>query len=313
MNAAQLIKRTVTTSVQRVSAGRVNSNRNGNCGCPSKAGGAHQAHQTQFSAKAQMLMMMMSMMNQLMGGSFGQLMNSLNPNQGQMVGMNNNHPGFGQSGFNPGFQMTGHQPQGGYGVGGARSGANVGGMQMNPNAPRVAPGQVKEMKAGETVRGANGSQVNWGEDGSVNIGYKGKDGKLKRIHVKDGMMSLDGGKPVKLENTGQFLKLPNGDVVGIGNTQHNGKKQMVRVAVSDGTAQVPTSPPRASNIYDISQMEHKQTTMQGGGINMNFSAGSFQTPMGTANFMNASISAFAGVPVTQSFFGPQMMNLVGVK
>ena len=167
------------------------------------------------------------------------------------------------------------------------------------------------MKAGQTARGANGSLVKWGKDGNVTIDYKDPNGKAKNVSVKNGMISFDGGKPQKLENTGQLLKLPNGDVVGLGNNPGPNGKNLVRVVVADNAKNIKTEPANATNVYDVDMMRKQQTTMEGGGISINMNSGSYATPWGMSNYMNTSISAFTGVPVTRTIFGDQLMKLTG--
>lgn len=242
----------------------------------------------QLSSKAQMMMTMLSLMSAFMGGDLGQLMNMLSPQQGRGT--------LPASPQNPGF-----------GTGRAAGRAAVGAL------PQAKPGEVKEMKAGQVARGANGSVVKWGKDGLVDIGYKDRDGRPKNIQFKNGMISLDGGPPQKLDNTGQFLKLPNGDVVGLGhNPKQDGSKDLVRVALSDSVDNVPVNPKGASNVYQVGLNEFSETRNEGVGISLNLSQGSFSTPHGGASFMNASISAFTGVPVTRNF-SEQFLRFSGVR
>lgn len=266
------------------------------CNSNSAAGGG-----IQLSAKAQMMMTMLSMMSSLMSGGFGQMMNMLGglPGQGnqggQMQGMPMCNPGFGQ-------------PRGAC----ANQGANQMSSVNGANASQVAPGQVKELKAGETTRGANGTLLKWGEGGNVDMSYKDQNGQTKNVQVKNGMISFDGGAPQKLENVGQLLKLPNGDVVGIGNNPNSGNGNPVRVVMADKVENVKTEPASATNIYQVDEMQRRQTTMEGGGVSLNVNAGSFHSQFGETHYANASLNVFLGQPVTRCF-SELMMNLVGSK
>jgi hypothetical protein len=255
----------------------------------------------QFSSKAQMIMTMLSMMNSLVSGDFGQMMNLLNGMNGQQMPQ-----GYGPvqtTGGRPG-QLPSEVPTFGTRVRGAQGpGATI---------PGTAPGQVKEMKVGQTAKGANGSVVKWGQDGTVTVDYQDKNGHNKHISVKDGMMSLDGGQPRKLENTGQLIEIPNGDVVGLGNNPGPRGKDLVRVVVADDVKKVRTEPASATNIYKVGHLEQKRTSLEGGGISLDVKMGSYGTPFGGASYLQASLSAFAGFPVTRSSFLP-MMSLVGSK
>lgn len=240
-----------------------------------------------LSAEALTGMRLPALAGGMMGGEFGQLMALMrqgNGAGGQVVEAS--CPGFGERG------VAGSAGEAGY---------------------NVSRGQIQELKEGETVRGANGTQLTWGKGDNVDIKYKDRSGQTKTISVKDGMISFDGGKPQKLENTGQLLKLPNGDVVGLGNQSTNGGgKDLCRVVMADSADKIACNPPQATNIYDVEQMEHHQTGMQGGGISMSFNMASFDTPMGTANFASATMRVFLGRPVTRTFT-EQLMSLTGVK
>lgn len=269
---------------------------NGNSGFPGSG--------LMLSSKAQMMMAMMSMFNSMLSGNFGGLMNMLNGFQGVQ------HPGA----CGNANQGGGFVPAGNPGFGQPRAAqAGPASALNNPNVPGVAPGQVKEMKAGETVRGAHGSVTTWNPDGKVTVDYKDPNGQAKHIDVKDGMVSFDGGQPQKLENVGQLLKLPNGDVVGLGNNPGPNGKQLVRVVMADDVNKIKTEPASATNIYDVNMMQQQQTRMEGGGYSMNVNAGSVSTPWGQSNYMNASMSYFMGVPVTHTLYGDQMMAFNGVK
>ena len=233
--------------------------------------------------------MLMGMLGSLMNGALGQL------NAGQM-GMPMTNPGFGENGVRAG----GCSP-------------NCSSSASAVDAPKVAAGQTKELKEGETVRGANGTLLTWGQGDNVDVKYKDKNGQTKTISVKDGMISFDGGTPKKLENTGQLLRLPNGDVIGLGNQQTaNGGKDLCRVVMADNTDKVACSPPSATNIYDVEQLERRYTSMEGGGISMNVRSASFQTPYGMANFASTSLNVFLGHPVTR-VYSEQLLRLTGAK
>lgn len=248
----------------------------------------------QLSFQAQRLMMVCGMMNAIMTGQFGQLMTMLG-------GQNGNFTANGPAGAVP--------ARGGFGEPGC--GACAGPKAAESNAPKVAAGEVKELKAGEEVRGANGTVLKWGQDGNVDIRYKDQNGQEKTINVKDGMITMDGGRPQKLENVGQLLKLPNGDVVGVGNNPRDGGgKELCRVVMADNADKVKCEPANATNVYDIRELEHRRTTMEGGGISMNFRSASFATPNGMMNFTNLNISQFLGHPVTR-VFTEQLMSQSG--
>lgn len=236
-----------------------------------------------------MMMQMSRMMNSLMGGGFGQLMNMFGPGFNGCASLRAGNPGFGQT------RGTSSRPA-------------VNGQ----NAAQATRGQARELKAGETVRGANGSLVRWGQDGNVDITYKDQNGQNKNINVKNGMISFDGGKPRKLENTGQLLKLPNGDVVGLGNNPQAQGQKLCRVVMADNVDQVKTEPASATNIYDVSEMQRRQTSMHGGGVSFNYSQGISSTPWGLHNYASASLSVFRGIPITTSWT-EQLMQLVGAK
>lgn len=231
-----------------------------------------------FSPQAQILMERFSLMNQLRMGDFGQLMNQLTPPNRRHQHRPPSPPSFGST-----------------------------------SAPGIRKGQSRELKAGGAVRGANGTLVKRGKNNVVSISYKDKHGKKRTLEVRDGMLSLDGGKPQKLSNRGQFLKLPNGDVVAIGNAEgKGGKKQLTRVAVSDRVDAIKTDEAGKSNIYDVTQMERQQIRHQGGGVSLQLNAGSYATPFGQAGFLNANITAFAGIPVLHRAI-EQSLHLTGAR
>ena len=180
------------------------------------------------------------------------------------------------------------------------------------NASPAAPGQARELKSGETVRGANGSLVKWSKDGNLDITYKDRNGRNKNINVKNGMIRIDGGRPRKLENTGQLLKLPNGDVVGLGNNPQAKGQKLCRVVMADGVNQIKTEPASATNVYDIGEMERKQTRTEGGGISLNYSQTAECTPWGMQSYASANLSVFLGHPVTRRWT-ETVMDLTGVK
>lgn len=263
----------------------------------------------QLSSKAQMMMAMMGMFNSLLSGSFGQLMNMLG--------------GFQPSGTAPfppnggGFLPSGHP-----GFGDTRSATPNAGQSAsaqntkalrNANIPQVAPGDVKEMKPGETVRGANGSVITWHQDGTVTVNYQDKNGQSKDILFKDGMISFDGGPPQKLENTGHILKLPNGDVFGLGHNPGPDGKKLVRVVMADNVDKIRTEPANATNIYEVEMLQRQQTVMQGGGYSINLNAGSYMTPWGIGGFLNANIIAMPTYMVNQTIYGDQYTRYVGMK
>lgn len=233
--------------------------------------------------------MLMGMFGSLLGG----LMNGLGAGQHPMAMEN---PGFGDKTRRADSSRTRKIP-----------------MSQDASAPKVAPGQTKELKEGETVRGANGTLLTWGQGDKVDVKYKDKNGQTKTISVKDGMISFDGGAPKKLENTGQLLKLPNGDVIGLGNQNSaNGGKDLCRVVMADNTDKVACSPPSATNIYDVEELERRYTSMEGGRISMNVTSASIPTPYGMANFASANIDVFLGHPVTRAY-SEQLMRLTGAK
>lgn len=256
-------------------------------GCGNPCDGQLQQNSCSLSAEALAGMRLPSLVGMMMGGDFGQLMALMGQGNGSgCQAVDASCPEFGKGG------VAGPPTESGC---------------------KVSPGQTRELKEGETVRGANGTQLTWGKGDNVDIKYKDKTGQTKTIKVKDGMISFDGGKPQKLENTGQLLKLPNGDVIGLGNQNtSDGGKDLCRVVMADSTDKVACNPPQATNIYDVEQMEHRQTSMQGGGISMSLNTARFDTPMGTASFASASMQVFLGHPVTRTFT-EQLMSLAGAK
>lgn len=261
----------------------------------------------QLSSKAQMMMAMMGMMSAMMTGDFGQLMQMMNGMNGQQMPQ-----GYGQVPTQGGPQGV---PAGRPSFGGPRRTRAVRNAQAlnGANIPGMSPGQVKEMEPGQTAKGANGSVVQWGQDGTVNVSYRDKNGRQKQLSVKDGMITMDGQPPKKLENVGQLLKLPNGDVVGLGNNPGPNGKSLVRVVMSDNANHIKCEPASATNIYDIASMDPKETRYEGGGVSVNMNAGAYNTPMGSGSYMNFSISQFLGTPVTRLIPGPTTMAFGGVK
>lgn len=271
-------------------------------------------HGIQLSSRAQMLMAMMSIMNAMMSGDCGSLMNMLNGFNGmQMPGRGGPVPN--QLGQIPaGYPSFGQRGGGTQSAGPRRTGGPQAAAFGGADAPRMAKGEVKELKAGQTARGANGTVVKWGQDGKVGIDYLDKNGQKRHIDVKNGMMSIDGGKPIKLENVGQLLKLPNGDVVGIGNNPNGPEgKKMCRVVMSDSVDNIKTEPASATNIYEIEQLQQKQTCREGGGFSFNLNAGSYSTPFGSGSFMNANFSLHPGILVNRTLLGDPTLHFAGVK
>lgn len=256
---------------------------------------------TQLSLQARQLMTVVSMMNAVVNGRFGQLMGLL----GSPLSFN------GSANFAHAVPAGAVPARRGFGESVCRGCA--GAERAQSNAPQVGAGQSKELKAGEEVRGANGTVLRWGKDGNVDISYKDRNGQEKTINVKDGMLTMDGGRPQKLENVGQMLKLPNGDVVGIGNNpSDSGGKVLCRVVMADQADKIACEPAHATNVYDIQELEQRQTHMQGGGISMNFNSISFATPNGMMNLSSFSINEFLGHPVTR-VFTEQQMKLTGTR
>lgn len=266
--------------------------------CPSVPCNGNAGGGIQLSSKAMMMMTMMGLMSSLMSGDFGSLMRMLSPqNQSAMPMMNPNvNPGFGQS--RSAQSMNGPQQP-----------APVDGSSAAP----VGKGQVREMKPGETVRGANGTLLKWGQGGNVEMSYKDRNGQDKHVSVKDGMISFDGGQPQKLENVGQLLKLPNGDVVGIGNNPQAQGQKLVRVVMADNPQAIACEPANATNVYEIEAMQRKHTTYDGTAINVNVNAGSYCNPWGgQTNYMNTSINMFMGLPVDH-YTTEQLFRQIGVR
>jgi hypothetical protein len=285
----------------------------------------------QLSSKAQMLMRFMGMMGQLMGGPFGELMSGLGvggpgaQNQGQMQPFSNNHPGFGQprNGMSPGNNLQqalnratrpgNYNPaprRGAFNAMNSLLGPRPGSLSrvakratasMNANAPQAPRGKATEMKAGQTMKAPNGSLVSWGKNGNVGIKYKDPNGQMRTVDVKDGMLRMDGGKPMKLENVGQLLKLPNGDVIGLGNNPQGPKgKQLCRVVMADNADQIKTDPASATNIYDIKNMQHTQTSVVPTRYDLNFNSSSYNGYNGNYQSNNLSASVTTGTPITTS-------------
>lgn len=285
-----------------------------------QAAGAEAGHASQgglsLSREAFQMMGMMTLMSAMMGGDFGLLMNLLN-SFGQMARGGQEQAAI--SGGRPGFGERGAAGCGGNGGCGGSHAAHEAGHSQGARetqaaaGSRVAKGETKELKEGETVRGANGTQLTWGQGDNVDVKYKDKNGQTKSISVKDGMISFDGGTPRKLENTGQLLKLPNGDVVGLGNQNDNkGGKDLCRVVMADSADKVVCQPDNATNIYDVEELERRYTSMEGGGISMNVTSSSYQTPYGMVNTASASMQLFMGMPVTRAWT-EQNMYQTGVK
>lgn len=262
-----------------------------------------------LSREAFQMMGMMTLMSAMMGGDFGFLLNMLSSfgqmaRGAQQAALPGGHPGFGERGA--GECAGAHGSHRAHEAAHAQQASEVGG-------PRVAAGQTRELKEGESVRGANGTQLTWGQGDNVDIKYRDKNGQTKSISVKDGMISFDGGTPRKLGNTGQLLKLPNGDVIGLGNQNDSkGGKDLCRVVMADNADKVVCQPNNATNIYDVEALERRYTSMEGGGISMNVTSSSYQTPYGMVNTASASMQVFMGVPVTRAWT-EQNLHLAGAK
>lgn len=185
------------------------------------------------------------------------------------------------------------------GVSGAAG--NVANRALEASAPQAPRGKATEMKAGQTMKAPNGSLVSWGKDGQVGIKYKDPNGQMKNIDIKDGMLRLDGGKPVKLENVGQILKLPNGDVIGLGNNPQGPEgKKLCRVVLADNPDQIKTDPASATNVYDIKNMLHTQNAIVPTRYDVNFNSSSYDGQCGHfhSNSFNASVTT--GTPIVTS-------------
>ena len=293
-----------------------------------------------LSSKGQMLMCLLSAMNQLTNGAFGDVMSSLGigpQGQGQCQNQMNpyQNPGFGQTRgcgnggqnmeqqwneFNQFREMQHRQrlAQAGVPHRGARQmatdRANMAAFKtQSANAPQAPKGQATEMKAGQTMKAPNGSLVTWGQDGKVDIKYQDANGELRTVAVKDGMMRMDGGKPVKLENTGQLLKLPNGDVVGLGNNPQGPEgKKLCRVVLADNVDQVKCDPASATNIYNLKNMQHTHRGFVPQMTNLNVNAASFNGPNGHYQMLNANLSVLTGIPYEFSHT-VQELQQAGVK
>lgn len=259
-----------------------------------------------LSSKAQMMMATMGMFSSLLNGDFGQMLSMLSGFNGQSMQGTTQFPPNG-GGFlptrNPGFG----EPR-------TSSSATQNAQALqNANIPQVQAGQVRELKPGESVRGANGSVTTWREDGTVDVTYQDKSGQTRTIKAKDGMVSFDGGKPQKLENVGQLFQLPNGDVVGLGNNPVPDGKKLVRVVVADNINNVRTEPADATNVYNVGLDEKHQTWMEGGHISMNMSSGCYATPWGLGSFLNASFTAVPPHQVWRTIYGDQFLTHTGLK
>ncbi|MCA9778704.1 MAG: hypothetical protein KC800_18375 [Candidatus Eremiobacteraeota bacterium] len=280
-----------------------------------------------LSSKAQILMGFMQMMGQLIGGPFGEVMSSLGigpQGQGQCQNQMNplQNPGFGQSRgcgnggqnmeqqwneFNQMRQMM-HQNRA------ARP--RRGGMQMaadaakmadfktqSANAPQAPKGQASEMQAGQTMKAPNGSLVTRHKDGRITIkSLDPTNGQLRNYDISnDGMMRIDGGKPMKLDNTGQMVKLPNGDVVVRGtNPQAPKGQQLSRVAVADSVDQVKCEPKGATNVYKTADMEHTHRGFIPTMANVNINTASYNGFNGSYQMMNANATFLYGTPYEYS-------------
>ena len=283
-----------------------------------------------LSSKAQILMGFMQMMGQLIGGPFGEVMSSLGigpQGQGQCQNQMNpfQNPGFGRSrgcenggqsmeqqwnDFNQFRQMQHGQRMAQAGVPrrGARQmatdRANMAAFKaQSANAPQAPKGQATEMQAGQTMKAPNGSLVTRHKDGRITA--KSLDpttGQLRNYDIsKDGMLRIDGGKPMKLENTGQLIKLPNGDVIGRGtNPQAPKGQQVCRVVLADSVDQIKCDPAGATNVYEAKDMEHTHRGVIPTMANVNFNAASYNGFNGSYQMMNANATFLYGTPYEYS-------------
>ena len=281
-----------------------------------------------LSSKAQILMGFMQMMGQLIGGPFGEVMSSLGigpQGQGQCQNQMNpfQNPGFGRSrgcenggqsmeqqwnDFNQFRQMQHGQRMAQAGVPrrGARQmatdRANMAAFKaQSANAPQAPKGQATEMQAGQTMKAPNGSLVTRHKDGRITA--KSLDpttGQLRNYDIsKDGMLRIDGGKPMKLENTGQLIKLPNGDVIGRGtNPQAPKGQQVCRVVLAILNAERDAA--GATNVYEAKDMEHTHRGVIPTMANVNFNAASYNGFNGSYQMMNANATFLYGTPYEYS-------------
>ena len=283
-----------------------------------------------LSAKGQMLMCLLSAMNQLTNGAFGNLMSTLGigpQGQGECQNQMNpfQNPGFGQSrgcgngsqnmeqqwnDFNQFREMQHRQRMAQAGVPrrGARQMATdrasmAAFKAQSANAPQAPKGQATEMQAGQSMKAPNGSLVTRHQDGKITA--KSLDpttGQLRNYEIsKDGMLRIDGGKPMKLDNTGQLLNLPNGDVIVRGtNPQAPQGQQLSRVAVADSVDQVKCEPKNATNIYETKDMEHTHRGFIPTMANVNFNAASYNGFNGSYQMMNTNATFLYGTPYEYS-------------
>jgi len=186
------------------------------------------------------------MMNSLMSGAFGQMMN-----QGQEQAFPVSHPGFGRK--------------------------DVGGPQSARGLSQVKPGETRELKAGEAVRGPNGSVVNW------------------------------------LDKLGQIVKLPNGDVIARGRAEQPGGGRVTsRAAVSGSVDGIGVNPPGRTSVHQVDAHRSTETRNEGAYLSVNYSEAGQCSPYGHARSMNFSMSAFMGVPVSREV-EQWIAQVVGVK
>ena len=247
---------------------------------PNYNGGA--VGQIQMSSRAQMIMSLLSMMNSLMSGAFGQMMN-----QGQEQAFPVTHPGFGRQ--------------------------DVGGPPSAGGLSQVKPGETRELKAGEAVRGPNGSVVNWHNDGRVTANYTDKNGRQHKVEIQGDHMIVDGGEPQKLDKLGQIVKLPNGDVIARGRAEQPGGGRVTsRAAVSGSVDGIGVNPPGRTSVHQVDAHRSTETRNEGAYLSVNYSEADQCSPYGHARSMNFSMSAFLGVPVSREV-EQWIAQVVGVK
>ncbi len=209
--------------------------------------------------QAQKLLRLQTVAKELMGGHFGQLFSSLGgPNQAAWA--------------NPGSPRLGGAP--------------------------TQAGEVQELQPGQMATGANGTQVERGGDGVVRIAFTDKCGSPKRLLIQGDRISLDGGQTFRpMGNRGQILKLPNGDVVAIGNAERpGGSKVLSRVAITDSVDRVATDEAGKTNVYDVGEALRKESGPTKTAFSLSF--GGLQTGPGPGGNLGATFAAFAGTVST---------------
>lgn len=127
---------------------------------------------------------------------------------------------------------------------------NFGGSQPH----QLQTGQVRDLKAGESVRGCNGTLLKRHKNGQVDISFRDKGGRERRLRIVGNEIWIEGKKsPRKLTNRGQILTLPNGDAIALGNAVGpNGKKTLARVSLSDDGRNFRTFPPGKTDEISLS-------------------------------------------------------------